>query len=222
MSMHKTLFAAALAGLALASAPAAAQAPDNWPSRPVKFIVPVPPGGAADVMARMIAEHLSAKLGQPVVVENRPGAGSTIGMQALAKSAPDGYTIGLGNIAANAIGPAVQPTPYDPIKDFAPVSLVGITPLVLVVNAEKIPAKTVPEFVAYLKANPGKVTFGSSGSGSGGFVQVTIATSRMDRSCPTMRVVVNAPNDATCRNRLVEYCTYTGTPPAPGWSEVLP
>ena len=164
--MHRTLFAAALAGLALASAPAAAQAPDNWPSRPVKFIVPVPPGGAADVMARMIAEHLSAKLGQPVVVENRPGAGSTIGMQALAKSAPDGYTIGLGNIAANAIGPAVQPTPYDPIKDFAPGSLVGITPLVLVVNAEKIPAKTVPEFVAYLKANPGKVTFGSSGSGS--------------------------------------------------------
>ena len=134
----------------------------------MKFIVPVPPGGAADVMARMVAEHLQAKLGQPFVVENRPGAGSAIGMQALAKSPPDGYTIGLGNIAANAINPAVQPDNklYDPVNDFAPISLVGITPLVLVVNAEKVPSKTLPEFIAYLKANPNKLSYGSSGNGS--------------------------------------------------------
>ena len=146
----------------------AAQSADNYPSKPVKFIVPVPPGGAADVMARMIGDHLTTKLGQPFVVENRPGAGSSIGMQAVAKAAPDGYTIGLGNIAANAINPAVQGDnlPYDPVKDFAPISLVGVTPLVLVVNAQKIPARSVPEFIAYLKANPGKVSFGSSGSGS--------------------------------------------------------
>ena len=154
--MHRMLFTVALAGLALASGAATAQSPDNWPSRPIKFIVPVPPGGAADVMARMLAEQLSGKLGQPVVVENRPGAGSTIGMQALAKAAPDGYTIGLGNIAANAIGPAVQPSPYDPIKDFAPVSLVGVTPLVLVVNAEKVPAKTVPEVPSIVMRSPSR------------------------------------------------------------------
>jgi len=86
----------------------------------------------------------------------------------VAKAAPDGYTIGMGNIAANAINPAVRPVgyPYQPVKDFAAISMVGVTPLILVVNAEKVPAKTLPEFVAYLKANPGKVPYGSSGSGS--------------------------------------------------------
>lgn len=166
----KNLFALTLA-MAVAVAitpPAYAQSADGYPNKPIKFIVPVPPGGAADFMARMIADHLHAKWGQPVVVENRPGAGSSIGMQLLAKSAPDGYTIGLGNIAANAINPAIQGAviAYDPVKDFAPVSLVGVTPLVLVVNAEKIPSKTVPEFIAYLKANPAKVSYGSSGPGS--------------------------------------------------------
>ena len=147
---------------------ASAEAPTDYPSKPIKFIVPVPPGGAADVMARMIAEHLQTKWGQPVVVENRPGAGSSIGMQVVAKAPADGYTIGLGNIAGNAINPAVQATNllYEPVKDFAPISMVGVTPLVLVVNAQKIPAKSVPEFIAYVKANPGKVSYGSSGSGS--------------------------------------------------------
>ncbi|HEY5862151.1 MAG TPA: tripartite tricarboxylate transporter substrate binding protein [Casimicrobiaceae bacterium] len=156
-----------LASLALASAPSPAQV-EPYPSKAVKFIVPVPPGGAADVMARMVAEQLQNKLGQPFVVDNRPGAGSAIGMQALAKSPPDGYTIGLGNIAANAINPAVQPDNklYDPVNDFAPVSLVGITPLVLVVNAEKVPSKTLEEFIAFLKANPNKLSYGSSGNGS--------------------------------------------------------
>lgn len=139
-----------------------------YPSKPIKFIVPVPAGGAADVMARMIAEHLQTKWGQPVVVDNRPGAGSSVGMSVVAKAAPDGYTIGMGNVAANAINPAVRPEafPYDPVKDFAPVSMVGITPLILVVNPQKVPAQTLPEFIAYLKANPGKLSYGSSGGGS--------------------------------------------------------
>lgn len=169
--LTKTIMTAAMAvsAVMLSAGSAFAQAPaDTYPNKPVKFIVPVPPGGAADLMARMIGEHLQAKWGQPFVVENKPGAGSAIGIEALAKSPNDGYTIGLGNIAANAINPAVQPETirYQPVKDFAAVSLVGVTPLVLVVNAEKIPAKTVPEFIAYLKANPGKVSYGSSGSGS--------------------------------------------------------
>jgi tripartite-type tricarboxylate transporter receptor subunit TctC len=141
---------------------------DVYPSKPIRLIVPVPPGGAADGMARLVADHLQAKWGQPVVVDNKPGAASAIGLGLLAKAPADGYTLGMGNIAANAINPALQPTlsPYHPVKDFAAITLIGITPLVLVVNAEKVPAKTIPEFIAYLKANPGKIAYGSSGTGS--------------------------------------------------------
>ena len=156
--------------LCCSGGPLHAQGDDDskYPQRPIKFIVPLAPGGIADVMSRMISDHLSAKWGQPVVVENRPGAGTSIGMSAVAKAMPDGYTIGMGNIAANAIFPALQPdkVSYHPVNDFAPVSLVGITPSLMVVNAAKIPAKSIPELVAYLKANPGKVSFGSSGTGT--------------------------------------------------------
>jgi tripartite-type tricarboxylate transporter receptor subunit TctC len=139
-----------------------------FPNKPIRLIVPVPPGGAADGMARLVADHLQAKWGQPVLVDNKPGAASAVGLSLLAKAPPDGYTIGMGNIAANAINPALQPAnfPFHPVKDFAPISLIGVTPLILVVNAEKVPARTVPEFVAYLKANPGKIAYGSSGTGS--------------------------------------------------------
>lgn len=146
--------------------PALAQS--GYPDKPVKLIVPVPAGGAADVMARMIGQHLQGKWGQPVVVENRPGAGSSVGMAVVAKAPPDGYTLGFGNVAANAINPAVRPQafPYDPAKDFEAVTMVGITPLILVVNPQKVPARTLPAFIAYLKANPGKLSYGSSGAGS--------------------------------------------------------
>ncbi len=139
-----------------------------YPSKPVRVIVPVPPGGAADMMARMVAAHLQAKWGQPFVVDNRPGAGSSLGMDVVARAAPDGYTIGLGNIAANAINPAVRPSafPYQPVKDFAAISMVGATPLILVVNAEKVPSRTLPDFIKFLKANPDKLSYGSSGVGS--------------------------------------------------------
>lgn len=143
-------------------------AQDVYPNKPIRLIVPVPPGGAADAMARLVADHLQAKWGQPVVVDNKPGAASAVGLGLLAKAPADGYTLGMGNIAANAINPALQPalSPYHPVKDFAAVSMIGITPLVLVVNAEKVPAKTIPEFIAYVKANPGKIAYGSSGTGS--------------------------------------------------------
>ncbi|HYF21691.1 MAG TPA: tripartite tricarboxylate transporter substrate binding protein [Ramlibacter sp.] len=162
--LRRTLLAA---GLAAAATGARAQAA-AWPARPIRFIVPVPAGGAADVMSRMVAEHLQSRLGQPVVVENRPGAGSSVGMDIVAKAPPDGYVIGMGNVAANAINPAVRPNgfPYQAVKDFAAVSMVGVTPLILVVNAEKVPARSVQEFVNHLRANPGKVSYGSSGSGS--------------------------------------------------------
>ncbi|HVE50380.1 MAG TPA: tripartite tricarboxylate transporter substrate binding protein [Casimicrobiaceae bacterium] len=164
--MRNAFHAALIGVLASLAMPCAAQS--DYPAKPIKFIVPVPPGGAADALGRMIAEHLQKKWGQPVVVENKPGAGSALGMDAVAKAPPDGYTIGLGNIAANAINPAVRPDsfPYQPVKDFAPVSMIGVTPLILVVNPQKVPVKTLPEFIAYLKAHPGKVAYGSSGSGS--------------------------------------------------------
>ena len=139
-----------------------------YPNKSIRIIVPVPPGGAADGMARLVAEHLQAKWGQPVVVDNKPGAGSAVGLALLAKSPPDGYTLGMGNIAANAINPALQPAQfsYHPVKDFAAISLIGVTPLILVVNVDKVPARSIPEFIAFLKANPGKLAYGSSGTGS--------------------------------------------------------
>jgi tripartite-type tricarboxylate transporter receptor subunit TctC len=169
-SLLKPAFAALLSATALLAAPAASaqDAAAGFPNKPVRLVVPVPPGGAADGMARLVADHLAAKWGQPVVVDNKPGAGSAVGMALVAKAPADGYTIGMGNIAANAINPALQPQQfsYHPVKDFAAISLVGVTPLILVVNAEKVPAKTLPEFIAYLKANPAKVPYGSSGTGS--------------------------------------------------------
>ena len=148
----------------------AAQAQDaaSYPNKPIRLIVPVPPGGAADGLARLVADHLQAKWGQPVLVDNKPGAASAIGLGLLSKAPADGYTIGMGNIAANAINPALQPAnfPFNPVKDFAAITLIGVTPLILVVNADKVPSKTIPEFIAYLKANPGKIAYGSSGTGS--------------------------------------------------------
>ena len=158
----------ALASLALAVwSPLPATAQDAYPNKAIRLVVPVPPGGAADGMARLVAEHLQAKWGQPVVVDNKPGAGSSVGMALVAKAPADGYTLGLGNIAANAINPALQPAqfPYHPVRDFAAISVVGVTPLVLVVNAEKVPARSVSEFVTFLKANP-NLAYGSSGVGS--------------------------------------------------------
>ena len=148
----------------------AAQAQDaaSYPNKPIRLIVPVPPGGAADGMARLVADHLQAKWGQSVLVDNKPGAASAIGLGLLSKAPADGYTIGMGNIAANAINPALQPAnfPFNPVKDFAAITLIGVTPLILVVNADKVPARTLPDFINFLKANPGKLSYGSSGVGS--------------------------------------------------------
>ena len=150
-----TLLRSLLAVCLLSTNVAQAQDAASYPNKPIRLIVPVPPGGAADGMARLVADHLQTKWGQPVLVDNKPGAGSAVGLGLLAKSPPDGYTIGMGNIAANAINPALQPTQfaYQPVKDFAAITLIGVTPLILVVNADKVPSKTIPEFIAYLKAN---------------------------------------------------------------------
>ena len=157
------------AGLASLILPVAAAGQEAWPSRSLRMIVPFPPGGAADIVGRLLAAHLQQSLGRAVVVENRGGAGSTIGVDALAKGTPDGYTIGLINIAANAIVPAVrrQPLPYRPLEDFAPIANLAVTPALLLVNPTRLPAvHTVADLVAAAKARPEAINFGSSGVGS--------------------------------------------------------
>lgn len=159
----------ALLGLGVLAAPSLAVAQEAWPSRPVRMIVPFPPGGAADIVARLLATHFQQSLGRPFVIENRPGAGSAIGVDALAKAAPDGYTIGLINIAANAILPVVrrQPLPYRPIEDFAPISNLAVTPALLLVNPQRLPdVRSVADLVARARANPDALNYGSSGVGS--------------------------------------------------------
>lgn len=155
--------------LATLALPAVARAQETWPSRPVRFIVPFPPGGAADIVGRMLAAHFQTAFGRGFVVENRGGAGSTIGVDALAKAAPDGYTIGLINIAANAIVPAVrrQPLPYRPVDDFAPISNLAVTPALVLVNPQRLPeVRTIADLVAAARARPDALNFGSSGVGS--------------------------------------------------------
>jgi len=160
------LAAACLATAALAvhaQAPAAA-----YPTKPVKLVVPFPPGGSLDIAGRLIAQKLGETWGQSVVVENKPGAGGNIGADFVAKSPPDGYTILLGALSTHAVNPSLYKSmPYDAAKDFAPITLIAITPNVLVVNAS-LPVNSAREFIAYAKANPGKLAFGSGSNGSAG------------------------------------------------------
>lgn len=151
--------AAAAAALA---APAFAQA---WPAKPIRIIVPYPPGGFTDVTARLIAQKLQERLGQTVLVDNKAGANGTIGVAELARSAPDGYTFAIV-IAAHAANPSLYAKlPYDARNDLATVSLIGVSPLVAAVNKDA-PFKNAQELVAYAKRNPGKLSFGSSGNGA--------------------------------------------------------
>jgi tripartite-type tricarboxylate transporter receptor subunit TctC len=143
----------------------AALAQPAFPSRPVRFIVPFPPGGATDIIARITAAKMSEAWGQPVVVENRAGAAGAIGSDVVAKAAPDGHTILMGTTSTHAVGPAINPKlPYNTLTDFTPVTLVATFPNVLVAHPDT--ARTLPELIALLKANPGKYAFGSSGAGS--------------------------------------------------------
>jgi len=138
----------------------------TWPTKPVKWIVPFAPGGTTDILARTISEKLTVALGQPVIVENKPGAGGGVGADFTAKSPPDGYTIMGGTISTHAINASLYKSlPYDPIKDFAPITMIVRLPNLLVVNPE-IPAKNVTELITLLKANPGKYSFASSGNGT--------------------------------------------------------
>ncbi|MDR2298904.1 MAG: tripartite tricarboxylate transporter substrate binding protein [Comamonas sp.] len=138
----------------------------NWPAKPITFVVPQAPGGANDVIARAVAQGLENSLGQPVIVENRPGANGNLGTGQVARSAADGYTFLVTAQSAYTINPALYSrVPFDPIKDFTPVMQLAVAPYLLVVNP-RFPAKTLDELVAYAKANPGKVEYASAGNGT--------------------------------------------------------
>jgi tripartite-type tricarboxylate transporter receptor subunit TctC len=152
------------AAVALLLALTGGGAADDYPVKPIRLIVPFPPGGSNDVVGRLIAKQLGERLGQQMVVDNRGGAGSMIGTEVLAKSAPDGYTLGIVSIAF-AVNPALHKLPYDPFKSFAPVSILATGPNVLVVNPE-LPVKSVAELIALAKKEPGKLNYASAGIGS--------------------------------------------------------
>ncbi|MBU4609550.1 tripartite tricarboxylate transporter substrate binding protein [Achromobacter sp. GG226] len=144
----------------------ASAAASEYPSRLTTLVVPFPPGGSTDVLARQLAERLSKASGQPVVVENKAGAGGTVGSQAVARAAPDGYTLVMGVTGSHSVSYSLyEKPPYDPVKDFAPVSMIVSAPLVLAVNAS-LPIQDTASFIAYAKANPGKLTYGSPGNGT--------------------------------------------------------
>ncbi len=162
----KRALAAGLAALAFFAAPPASS--QGFPSKPIHFVVPYPAGGPLDTVARLLGQKVSESVKQPVIVDNKPGAGGNIGADAVAKSPPDGYTILMGAVATHAINPTLYANiPYDPVKDFAPVTQVASTPNVLVVNPS-LPVRDVREFIAYAKAHPGQLNFGSGSTGSAG------------------------------------------------------
>ena len=155
----------AAASVAIAVAPLAAHSQSAYPTKSIRMIVPVTTGGPSDLVARILGEKLSASLGKPVIVDNRPGASNTVGAAMVAKADPDGYT--LLQAAANmaTIHILMTDLPFDAVKDFAPVSLTHLTPYVLVVSSQS-PVKSLPELIKYIKDNPGKITYGTTGEGS--------------------------------------------------------
>ncbi|RAI39570.1 Bug family tripartite tricarboxylate transporter substrate binding protein [Rhodoplanes roseus] len=176
-ALLKSLAGGALvAGAATAGLPLAARA-SGWPERPVRILVPFAAGGNTDGIARLLALHLSDKLGQQFVVENRTGGGGTIAAEATARSPADGYTLMVAAVAQIAVFPALKKTNYDPVADFAPISNVANNPFCLVANPS-FPAKTVGELVAYARERPGKITYASGGIGSIGHLTMALFLKR--------------------------------------------
>src|SRR5882672_12170731 len=152
-------FARVVAALLLALTALGAGA-QNYPNKPIRLIIPFPPGGTTDIVGRLVADELGKQLGQAVVVENRGGGGGAIGAVEVARSAPDGYTLGIGTVSTMAVNPACNPKlPYKSPDDFAPITNLAAVPNVIAVNPSRVKATTMDEFINWLKANPGKISY---------------------------------------------------------------
>jgi len=162
---RRTLIAASLSALALGAIVLPAQAQDKWPSKPITYVVPFPAGGTTDILARLIGQKLGPALGTTVIIDNRPGAGGNIGSELVARAAPDGYTIMGGTISSHSINASLYKLSYDPLKSFAPITLIGTNANVLVVNPAS-PFKSVKELIAAAKAKPDSLSFASAGNGT--------------------------------------------------------
>ncbi len=158
-------FIAGIGALGLAPFPARLAAQAGYPAKPIRIIAPVQPGGGVDLVARTIADRLGRALNQSIIVENLSGGGGVVGSLATARAAPDGYTLMVGYVGTHGTNPAVRKLPYDALRDFTPIAMVGGTPNILIV-APAVPAATLAEFVQYAKKNPGKLSYGSAGQGT--------------------------------------------------------
>jgi tripartite-type tricarboxylate transporter receptor subunit TctC len=165
-SVRRKITGALLAGLAATVCAVPAMAQDKWPSKPITYIVPFPPGGTTDILARLVSQKLGPALGTTIVIENKPGAGGNIGSDYVAKAAPDGYTILGGTISSHSINASLYPNlPYDPLKSFAQITLIGTNANVLIVGANS-PIKSVQDIVSISKSKPGSLSFASAGNGT--------------------------------------------------------
>ena len=166
MNLRKFRTPFSVAGLLALTLFTSVASAESWPTKPIKIILGFPPGGATDILSRDFAAKLSEELKQPVLIENKPGAGGTIGADVAAKAPPDGYTLTIGTTSNHAIAVSLyKKLPYDPIKDFAPITILAVSQNVVVINP-LVPANNIRELVAYAKASPGKLNFGSSGNGT--------------------------------------------------------
>lgn len=161
--MRQLLYSAA--SIAFAAIPLAAQSQTAYPTKSIRFIVPVTTGGPSDIVARLLGEKLAASLGKPVVIDNRPGASNTLGAALVAKAEPDGYTLLMAAANMATVKILMSDLPFDPVKDFIPISMTHLTPYVFAVSGQS-PVKTLPELLKFIKSNPGKISYGTTGQGS--------------------------------------------------------
>ncbi len=187
----------------------------SYPSKPIRLVLPYPPGGGTDVIARPLAQKLTEQLGQQVIVDNRGGAGGNIGMEFVAKSPPDGYTLLFALTAQYAVNPSLYPKlPYDPVKDYAPVSLLANAPYLLVVHPS-VPAKAVPELIALMKARPGQLAYSSSGNGSGAHLagEMLRSLARVEMTHVPYKGAGPAMPDLIAGQVQLSFVTYTAAGP---------
>ena len=209
MGIVRVMIWAALLATALA-APVFAQ---TYPSKPIRLVVPYPPGGGSDIVARPLAQLVSASIGQQVVIDNRSGAGGNIGMEFVAKAPPDGYTLIWGITAQLAVNPSLYPKlNYDLIRDFAPISLMGIAPYLLVAHPA-LPVKSVNQLVALARAKPGEVRYGSAGNGSGSHLagEMLNSLARINTLHIPYKGGAPAMTDLVAGQLQLSYLTYTST-----------